>query len=274
MCQAPSGRLSWAVSGPGLGCGVSAQRWVGGQGRCGSGCHSERGDRASGLSLASALSARSRAFPLPHHPGGGCGLQGPPEGPAEREGPGAQSGPLPPVTQQAPEVWAVKSWGPGLRGLGLGYSWQDPSFRENPSSGQHPRSESRATAPSPSPLTPQAWTAGAGAGEDAAAGRRGQRSPAPGPWGCPPGRPSACPPAFCLAVRSEGPGWGRAASRGPGLWPPALRGQWELNCLSRPGCSERAPGLAARLTRAGPGLPSPPGPRGHNPEGRGWGWEW
>lgn len=65
---------AWSV------CGVSAQRW-GGAGQVwlrvpqrwdeapGRGLNSECGDdRGSELSLTSALSAQSRAFPLPHRP--------------------------------------------------------------------------------------------------------------------------------------------------------------------------------------------------------------
>ena len=93
MCQAPSGCLSWAVSRPGRGCGVSAQRWVRGQVRCGSECHSERADRASGLSLASALSARSRASPPHTILGAGVGRRDPQKDPLREKGRGLRVGP-------------------------------------------------------------------------------------------------------------------------------------------------------------------------------------
>lgn len=80
MCQAPSGRLSWAGSGPGQSAG-SVPRGGGGGGAGvapgatevgrspGPGAeHRVRGRQGSELSLTSALSAQSRVFPLPHRP--------------------------------------------------------------------------------------------------------------------------------------------------------------------------------------------------------------
>lgn len=66
------------------------QRWDKGSGRR---LNSEREDRVSGLSLASALSAQSRAFPLSHHPGAGVGCRDPQRDPLREKGRGLRVDP-------------------------------------------------------------------------------------------------------------------------------------------------------------------------------------
>lgn len=95
-----------------------------------------------------------------------------------------------------PEVCADRGWCPGLRDLGRGpfpTAGQEPTLREDPL-------QADGSSQRPPPTSSQAGSAGAEAvpspaGENVAAGWRGQRSPAPGLLGRQPAAGPLCPRA-------------------------------------------------------------------------------